>query len=99
MHRLTGILVAAALGLGGVAIAAADEDAIELKPGDGHDTVLANCAACHSLDYIQMNSPFLDEKGWTAEVTKMVKSYGAQIAEDDQKIIIKYLATNYGKAP
>jgi mono/diheme cytochrome c family protein len=98
MHRLTGVLLAAGLCLSGVTIVAADEAAIELKPGDGHDAVLANCAACHSLDYIQMNSPFLDEKGWTSEVTKMVKSYGAPIAEDEQKVIIQYLATNYGKA-
>lgn len=29
-----------------------------------------NCAACHSLDHVAMNSPLLDEKGWRAEVTK-----------------------------
>jgi mono/diheme cytochrome c family protein len=98
MHRLTGILLAAGLGLGGTTIARSDETAVELKPGDGHDVVLENCSGCHSLDYIQMNSPFLDEKGWTAEVTKMVKAYGAPIEEDAQKAIIQYLATNYGKA-
>jgi hypothetical protein len=44
-----------------------------------------------------MNSPFLDEKGWTAEVTKMVKAFGAPVAEEDQARIIAYLVANYGK--
>jgi hypothetical protein len=35
-------------------------DAIKLKTGEGLETVEQNCATCHSLDYIQMNSVFLD---------------------------------------
>lgn len=77
--------------------AQAEEDAIQLKPGNGLDAVEQNCAACHSLDYVQMNSPFLDEKGWTAEVAKMVKAFGAPVAEEDQARIIAYLVANYGK--
>lgn len=76
-----------------------DEDAIQLKPGVGAEVVQANCAACHSLDYVQMNSPFLDEKGWTNEVTKMVKTFGAPVTEVDQQQIIAYLTANYGKPP
>jgi mono/diheme cytochrome c family protein len=75
----------------------ADEDAVKLKTGDGLETTEQNCAACHSLDYIPMNSVFLDEKGWTAEVSKMVEIFGAPIGEDDQAKIIKYLSANYGK--
>lgn len=74
----------------------ADEDAIKLKLGDGLETVEQNCAACHSLDYIQMNSVFLDRKGWQAEVTKMVKTFGAPVTEEDQAKIIAYLLENYG---
>lgn len=77
--------------------AIADEDAIQLKPADGVEVVQQNCVACHSLDYVQMNSPFLDEKGWTATVTKMVKTFGAPVEEGDQKRIIEYLTANYGK--
>ena len=77
--------------------ARADEDVVKLKAGDSLETVEQNCAACHSLDYIQMNSVFLDEKGWTAEVSKMVKTFGAPIGEDDQAKIIQYLSANYGK--
>ncbi len=76
--------------------AAADEPIVELKPGPGLDKVQGNCGACHSLDYIQMNSPFLNAAGWTAEVTKMIKAMGAPIGDDDAKAIADYLAKNYG---
>jgi len=77
--------------------ALAGEEAIQLKPGAGVETVQQNCVACHSLDYIQMNSPFLDEKGWTAVVTKMAKAFSAPIEASDQKKIAEYLTANYGK--
>ena len=74
----------------------ADEKSIELKKGTAVDKVEGNCAACHSLDYIQMNSPFLNATGWTAEVTKMIKAFGAPIDDDDAKAIADYLNANYG---
>lgn len=80
----------------GLTAAAAQEQTITLKPGPGLDKVQANCSACHSLDYIQMNSPFLNAAGWTAEVTKMIKAMGAPIGDDDAKAIIDYLTKNYG---
>jgi hypothetical protein len=52
---------------------------------------------CHSLDYIPMNSPFLDRKGWEASVNKMIKVMGAPIAEADAQKIVDYLAGQYGK--
>lgn len=76
--------------------AAADEAAIQLKAAPGLDKVQGNCGACHSLDYIQMNSPFLNAAGWNAEVTKMIKAYGAPISDADAKAIADYLAKNYG---
>lgn len=74
----------------------ADETAIVLKDGPGKEVVLNNCAACHSLDYIRMNSPFPDRKLWEAEVTKMIKTFGAPIDEADAKAITEYLVKNYG---
>jgi len=76
--------------------AAADEPVIKLKQAPGLDKVEANCGACHSLVYIQMNSPFLNGAGWNAEVTKMIKGYGAPIGDADAKAIIDYLTANYG---
>jgi sulfite dehydrogenase (cytochrome) subunit B len=74
----------------------ADEQVIKLKQGPGVANVEGNCQACHTLAYIPMNSPFLDAKGWDAEVTKMIKAYGAPIDEADAKAIKDYLAKNYG---
>lgn len=82
--------------LAGAYAAAADELSVELKPGTGFDAVEDNCRTCHSLDYVQMNSPFLDAAGWKAEVTKMRKAYGAPIDDADAKTIADYLAMNYG---
>ena len=55
----------------------------------------ANCAACHSLDYIQMNSPFLSAAVWDAEVGKMIKAFGAPIDDADAAVIKDYLKQNY----
>jgi mono/diheme cytochrome c family protein len=78
--------------------AIADEPTITLKPGPGRDKVEGNCGACHSLVYIQMNSPFLNAAGWNAEVTKMIKAFGAPISDADAKAISDYLAANYGSS-
>jgi sulfite dehydrogenase (cytochrome) subunit B len=74
-----------------------DESRVQLKEGPNRELVLGRCAACHSQDYIPMNSPFLDRKGWEAEVNKMVKAYGAPMEAGDMEKIVDYLATNYGK--
>jgi hypothetical protein len=76
--------------------ALADESKIALKPGAGIDKVTAYCSACHSLDYIQMNSPFPDRKLWDAEVNKMINAFGAQIPKDEIPIIVDYLSQHYG---
>ena len=78
-----------------VTAADAEEKPVVLKPGSGLDKVEGHCGACHSLDYIQMNS-FLNADGWRAEVTKMIKAFGAPIDEADAKAILDYLTNNYG---
>ena len=75
----------------------ADEGQVKLKEGPGKDVVLGNCVMCHSLDYIPMNSVFLDRKGWEASVNKMVKVMGAPIAPEDQARIQDYLVEQYGR--
>lgn len=77
--------------------AAADEDQIRLKEGAGRELVESNCAVCHSLDYIQTNSPFLDRKGWEATLSKMVNAMGAPIPKEDVPMIVEYLNQYYGK--
>jgi mono/diheme cytochrome c family protein len=97
MHRIAvgaiALLVTAGLGASSFA---QEEPVIKLKEAAGLDKVEANCAACHSLDYIQMNSPFLNAAGWEAEVTKMIKAYGAPVNDADAAAIADYLKNNYG---
>lgn len=76
--------------------AAAQDRPVQLKKAPGLDKVEANCQACHTLAYIPMNSPFLNAAGWDAEVTKMIKAYGAPIDDADAKAIADYLKKNYG---
>jgi mono/diheme cytochrome c family protein len=80
------------------AVVVAQERRLELKDAPGRAQVEANCGSCHSLDYVLMNSPFLDRTGWDASVTKMIKVFGAPIGADDAKAIVDYLAANYGKS-
>jgi len=93
MLRALLLSVALPLALG----AHAGEEKVKIKEGEGADKVRHDCVACHSLDYIRLNSPFLDEKGWEATVNKMIKAYGAQIPADDVKPLAEYLGRNYGK--
>jgi hypothetical protein len=76
--------------------AGAQESKVQLKEGPGKDKAM-QCVACHSLDYIQMNSRFLDKAGWTASVNKMINAFGAPIPKEDVETIATYLAQNYGR--
>jgi len=76
--------------------AAAQAPSDELADAPGREKV-AQCGACHSLDYIRMNSRFLDLAGWTAVVNKMIKAFGAPIPAGDVDAIARYLAEQYGK--
>lgn len=87
----------AVLGLLSAASVSADESQVRLKDGDGKPLVEANCSICHSLDYIPLNSVFLDRKGWEGSVNKMIKAMGAPIRGEDVPAIVDYLARNYGK--
>jgi sulfite dehydrogenase (cytochrome) subunit B len=91
--RAIAIVLFAALA---AAPAAAQEKPVALKKAPGLDQVEANCGACHSLDYIQMNSPFMTSTVWDAEIAKMIKAYGAPISEADARAIADYLKANYG---
>ena len=82
--------------LGCPAKAGPQEEKIVLKDAPGRDKAM-QCLACHSLDYIQMNSRFLDKAGWTTSVNKMINAYGALIPKEDVDAIAAYLAENYGK--
>jgi sulfite dehydrogenase (cytochrome) subunit B len=90
MVAFTGLLLVSAAAL-------AEEPTVSIQDAPGHDAVEANCGACHSLDYIRTNAPFMTPQVWTAEVNKMINAFGAPIAPDDAKTIVDYLVRNYGK--
>ncbi len=72
-------------------------ETIELKPGPNLETVRNNCTACHSADYIktQPQGPAYKKDFWQAEVTKMIKLYGAPIDDTDVPKIVEYLTLTY----
>ena len=97
------LLVLAPFGLAGIAAANAapveyklPEETYALKPGPNLDVAQNNCTACHSADYIK-TQPIMTSKTdfWQAEVTKMIKVYGAQIEDADVPRIVEYLSTAY----
>jgi len=74
----------------------AAEQPVELKRAPGNEWVEANCGACHSLDYVAMNSRFLSAASWQSELNKMINVFGEPIDETDAKVITAYLIKNYG---
>lgn len=76
------------------------EDTAQLRPAEGGtqaglEAAQGHCLSCHSPDYIAMQPPKKGQAFWTAEVGKMVKTYGAPIPEEDAKSIAAYLAATY----
>ncbi len=73
------------------------EETATFKPGTNRDVVMNNCTACHSSDYVQTQprGPKFKKDFWQAEVTKMIKVYGAPIDDADVGKIVEYLTANY----
>ena len=67
----------------------------ELREGEGRVKTESFCNICHSVDYITMQPKF-SRAQWSATVTKMIKTFGAPINEEDAKTISNYLGTEYG---
>lgn len=78
-------------------LAAADETRIALVEDAGRARVQAACSMCHSLDYILMNSPFLDRSGWERTVNKMVSVMGAPLSAGEITEVTAYLDRHYGR--
>ena len=59
------------------------DETAAFKPGPNLEVVQNNCTGCHSADYIatQPRGPKFKKDFWQAEVTKMIKVYGAPIDE------------------
>jgi sulfite dehydrogenase (cytochrome) subunit B len=70
------------------------EETAAFGPGPNLEVIQNNCAACHSADYIntQPRGPKFKRDFWRAEVTKMIKVFGAPIDDADAAKIVDYLA-------
>ncbi|OKO73899.1 sulfite:cytochrome C oxidoreductase subunit B [Bradyrhizobium sp. AS23.2] len=100
MQRTVLLAIALAAGFGSVTAAPVNyqlpNEVAAFKPGPNLEVVQGNCSACHSADYIKTQPPMKDKKGfWQAEVTKMIKVYGAPIDDADVGKIVDYLAATY----
>jgi cytochrome c553 len=73
------------------------DETAAFKPGASVDVVTNNCTACHSADYVQTQprGPKFAKDFWQAEVTKMIKVYGAPTDDADVGKIVDYLTANY----
>ena len=71
------------------------EETATFRPGPGVEVAQANCAACHSTDYINYQPGKKGHAFWEAEVQKMIKVYKAPIDEKDAKAIAEYLGQTY----
>ena len=67
----------------------------DLPDGPGRGAFTGACSTCHTTRYV-VDQPPLSRKTWTAEVTKMRKSYGAPFPEELSAPIVDYLATTHG---
>ena len=105
MNRSILFAVAAALATSAALVAvnakpfayAVPEDKSAFRPGPNLEVVQGNCGACHSADYVltQPQGPKYKKEFWEAEVTKMIKVYGAPIDEKDVPKIVEYLTATY----
>lgn len=76
----------------------AGEETIRLKEGAGRDVTAARCGTCHSLDYIQMNAPLMNEASWEKSMRKMIEKFGAPVDKEDAPRILAYLSEYYSSS-
>ena len=69
-----------------------------LPPGPGQAALNAGCVFCHTTRYISMQ-PNFTRKTWTDEVTKMRKTYGAPVSDEQAEQIVNYLVSIRGAEP
>jgi mono/diheme cytochrome c family protein len=101
LRILTALAIVTGLGFAAVHAAPVSftlpDETAAFKPGADLDVVRNNCTACHSADYVktQPRGEKFKKDFWAAEVTKMMKVYGAPIEDVDVGKIVDYLTANY----
>lgn len=65
------------------------------SPLPGYQLAVAQCATCHSADYVNAQ-PTSSRAYWKSAVVKMQKTFGAPIPEEMVEPIVDYLVKTYG---
>jgi hypothetical protein len=66
-----------------------------IPDGPNRPQFTAYCRMCHS-PRLPLTQPRMSQEKWAAVVTKMVKTYGAQIPADQEPAIVAYLTAVRG---
>jgi mono/diheme cytochrome c family protein len=106
MRQRIVIVVISGILLAGRSVRAADpqvhsivvpQDEPKLPESPGRKEFVAQCRTCHSPRYVT-SQPAFPRKIWQAEVTKMMKTYGAPIPAAQVTPIVDYLVALNGVA-
>ncbi len=76
-----------------VSVAQAASAPVALPPGPAKATIEAKCKQCHDLRKIVAQHQ--DAKWWALTLEKM-KERGLEIEPDEEQVVLKYLAKNFG---
>ncbi len=63
--------------------------------GTGAKLLNQHCLMCHSTEYLN-DQPPLSKEGWTKELQKMRKAYGAPIGDADIEALVQVLYKRFG---
>jgi len=67
--------------------------AVQPASNDGQALLQERCATCHGLDQVKQAQKSDEE--WERTVARMVDK-GAQLSEEEQAVLVDYLAETYG---
>ncbi len=84
-----GLETSAEAGVVATQVADAD-DASDLPDGPNRDEFQSSCLICHSVR-LPLDQPLFGREKWAEIVHKMVASYGAPLAPDDEARVVDYL--------
>jgi hypothetical protein len=95
MRKMIAATVPLVLVVAARALAAGADTPAGPPPGPGLDLINQRCVFCHNT--AQVFSQHKTPAAWSATVQQM-ENRGAELSPDEEKVVVDYLATNYGGA-
>ena len=65
----------------------------DLPPGPGKETFVHSCSTCHATNTVTAQKKTADARD---ETVNQMRNRGADVSDADQKLIVQYLAANFG---